>query len=218
MFDRRQFLSSASLTLLGLTGTRIARSQQSPEKPEDAIVSTSFGRVRDPVAAILSPLKAFPTEAPCRVGAASKPHPRCSPGPVSKTPCASAILLHRPWNQLPHRPGHSLEIPYKFDNVHAEVAPNSKAPGPYEHLLGMETVYGTDANREKTAHNMSEMWATFARTGDLIDAKCHVVDDPWAKSGASGAASTPNLKAVSTSALTVKTLNRFVKDTIRMRT
>jgi hypothetical protein len=26
--------------------TRIARSQQSPAKPEDAIVSTSFGRVR----------------------------------------------------------------------------------------------------------------------------------------------------------------------------
>jgi para-nitrobenzyl esterase len=63
----------------------------------------------------------------------------------------------------------------------------------------METVYGTDANRDKTAHNMSEMWATFARTGApgakgqpawpaytpevratmMIDAECRVVDDPW---------------------------------------
>ena len=95
--------------------------------------------------------------------------------------------------------GHSLEIPMKFDNVHAVIAPNSKAPGPYEHLLGMETVYGTDARREKTAHNMSQMWATFARTGHpgaasqptwpaytlarratmRIDAECKIVDDPY---------------------------------------
>ena len=104
-----------------------------------------------------------------------------------------------PGTNYPIGAGHSLEIPYKFDNVHAEVAPNSKAPGPYEHLLGMETVYGTDSNRDKTAHNMSEMWATFARTGlpgakgqpawpaytpevratMMIDAECRVVDDPW---------------------------------------
>ena len=46
LFDRRQFLSSAPLTLLGLTGKRIAWSQQSSAKLEDAIVSTSFGLVR----------------------------------------------------------------------------------------------------------------------------------------------------------------------------
>lgn len=104
-----------------------------------------------------------------------------------------------PGTDYPIGAGHSLEIPYKFDNIHAEVAPNSKAPGPFEHLLGMETVYGTDPNRDKTAHNMSEMWATFARTGHpgakgqptwpayttevratmMIDAQCKVVDDPW---------------------------------------
>jgi para-nitrobenzyl esterase len=104
-----------------------------------------------------------------------------------------------PGTNYPIGAGHSLEIPYKFDNIHAEIAPNSKAPGPYEHLLGMETVYGTDPNREQAAHNMSEMWATFARTGHpgakgqpvwpqytperrstmMIDATCSIVDDPW---------------------------------------
>jgi para-nitrobenzyl esterase len=104
-----------------------------------------------------------------------------------------------PGTNYPIGAGHSLEIPYKFDNIHAEVAPNSKAPGPYEHLLGMETVYGTDPERDKTAHTMSEMWATFARTGHpgakgqpnwpaytpevratmMIDATCRVVNDPW---------------------------------------
>jgi para-nitrobenzyl esterase len=96
--------------------------------------------------------------------------------------------------------GHSLEIPYKFDNVtKAEVAPNAKTTGPFANLLGMETVYGTDPDREKTALNMSEMWTTFARTGHpgakgqplwpafttevretmWIDTKCRVVNDPW---------------------------------------
>ncbi len=106
-----------------------------------------------------------------------------------------------PGTNYPIGAGHSLEIPYKFDNIHAEVAPNSKVPGPFEHLLGMETVYGTDPNRDKTAHNMSEMWATFARTGHpgakgqpdwpaystdvratmMIDAECRVVNDPWSE-------------------------------------
>jgi para-nitrobenzyl esterase len=121
-------------------------------------------------------------------------------------PAYMYVFVHQsnfivPGTNYPIGAGHSLEIPYKFDNVHAEVAPNSKAPGPYEHLLGMETVYGTDPNRDKTAHNMSEIWATFARTGHpgakgqpawpaytaevratmMIDAECRVVDDPWGK-------------------------------------
>jgi para-nitrobenzyl esterase len=119
-------------------------------------------------------------------------------------PAYMYVFVHQsnfivPGTNYPIGAGHSLEIPYKFDNVHAKVAPNSKAPGLYEHLLGMETVYGTDPNRDKTAHNMSEMWATFARTGHpgakgqptwpaytpearatmMIDAECRVVDDPW---------------------------------------
>jgi para-nitrobenzyl esterase len=85
--------------------------------------------------------------------------------------------------------GHALEIPYKFDNV-ASVRDSS-------HM----TFLGANATSAAAAHNMSEMWATFARTGhpaaqgqpnwpayDLtrratmeIDAQCRVVDDPFGK-------------------------------------
>jgi para-nitrobenzyl esterase len=85
--------------------------------------------------------------------------------------------------------GHATEIPYKFDNIELV-----KSTG------GM-TFLGPNATSIAAAHNMSEMWATFARTGrpaakghpdwpayDLkkratmeIDALCRVVSDPFGK-------------------------------------
>ncbi len=89
-----------------------------------------------------------------------------------------------------HRLGaaHATEIWYKFDNVDLE-GPDPKRP----------SLIGTDPDREKTARNMSEMWATFARAGNpgakgqpywpaytpqrratmMIDAQCKVEDDPF---------------------------------------
>jgi para-nitrobenzyl esterase len=78
--------------------------------------------------------------------------------------------------------GHALEIPYKFNNTG---------------VGGFQSVVGQQA--EKTAHNMSQMWSTFARTGHpaaegqpkwpawtttdratmMIDAECKVMNDPW---------------------------------------
>ncbi len=90
-----------------------------------------------------------------------------------------------------HRLGaaHATEIWYKFDNVDAE-GPDPKRPS----LIG-----GEDPDRKKAASNMSEMWATFARTGHpgakgqpswpaytpqeratmMIDAQCRVVNNPF---------------------------------------
>ena len=90
-----------------------------------------------------------------------------------------------------HRLGaaHATEIWYKFDNVDVEGPKN--APGP--------PLIGTDPDRKKAALNMSEMWATFAKTGHpgakgqpswpaytlqkratmMIDAQCKVEDDPF---------------------------------------
>lgn len=85
--------------------------------------------------------------------------------------------------------GHATEIPYKFDNIDVV-----KAPG------GM-TFVGPNSTSAAAARNMSEMWATFARTGhpaaqgqptwpayDLthratmeIDARCRVVNDTFKK-------------------------------------
>lgn len=85
--------------------------------------------------------------------------------------------------------GHATEIPYKFDNIDVVKA------------LGGGGFIGANANSAAAAHNMSEMWATFARTGspaakgqptwppfDLkdratmeIDAQCSVVNDPYGK-------------------------------------
>lgn len=82
---------------------------------------------------------------------------------------------------------HPLEIRYKFNLVESELSPSG--PGPMA-ISGPESV--------KTAHNMSEMWSAFARTGRPaakgqpawpaydtrrratmeIDAQCRVVDDP----------------------------------------
>ena len=83
--------------------------------------------------------------------------------------------------------GHATEIPYKFDNI--DVVRNS----------GGMAFLGPTSTSAAAAHNMSEMWATFARTGhpaaegqpswpayDLkdratmeIDARCKVVNDPY---------------------------------------
>lgn len=63
----------------------------------------------------------------------------------------------------------------------------------------MDTIVGTDPDRETVAHHMSEMWTTYARTGHPaakgqpewpayntetgatmeIDTACKVVDDPF---------------------------------------
>ena len=84
---------------------------------------------------------------------------------------------------------HALEIRYKFNLVEPEGA----ASGP-----DLMAVSGPDG--VKTAHNMSEMWSAFARTGRPvakgqpawpaytterratmeIDAQCRIVDDPYA--------------------------------------
>jgi para-nitrobenzyl esterase len=83
--------------------------------------------------------------------------------------------------------GHATEIPYKFDNIELQAAADSGS------------FLGVNSTSVAAAHNMSEMWATFARTGhpgakgqptwpayDLksratmeIDAQCRVVDDPF---------------------------------------
>lgn len=88
-----------------------------------------------------------------------------------------------------HRLGaaHATEIWYKFDNVDEPRNPDRPS------------LIGNDPERQKTALNMSEMWATFARTGHpsakgqphwpaytlekratmMINAQCKVEDDPF---------------------------------------
>lgn len=86
---------------------------------------------------------------------------------------------------------HALEIPFKFYKVEPPAAPGAAAP------RGMMSVSGPDA--ERTAHNMAEMWSTFARARRPgakgqpnwsactlakrstmeINADCRVVDDPY---------------------------------------
>jgi len=83
---------------------------------------------------------------------------------------------------------HAMEIPYKFYNVQRADSGAGR---------GMMSVSGPAA--EKAAHNMAEMWSTFARTGRPaakgqpewlaysperratmeIDTQCRVVDDPF---------------------------------------
>jgi para-nitrobenzyl esterase len=82
---------------------------------------------------------------------------------------------------------HALEIRYKFNLVESEPSPG-----------GPDAMAVSGPESVKTAHNMSEMWSTFARTGRPaakgqpawpaydtrrratmeIDAQCRVVDDP----------------------------------------
>src|SRR3954452_16997837 len=87
---------------------------------------------------------------------------------------------------------HATEIWYKFDNVDLEAPKDPNNPS-------RPGLIGTDADRRRTALNMSEMWTTFARTGHpgakgqpswpaytlpkrstmMIDAQCKVEDDPF---------------------------------------
>lgn len=82
---------------------------------------------------------------------------------------------------------HGIDIPFKFDNVE------------HTSMNGKGNVAGARPERIKAGRNMSEMWATFARTGKpgavgepawpaytlqtrntlLIDSECRVVSDPW---------------------------------------
>jgi para-nitrobenzyl esterase len=88
-----------------------------------------------------------------------------------------------------HRLGaaHATEIWYKFDNVDEQQNPDRPS------------LIGNDPDRQKTALNMSEMWATFARTGHpgakgqptwpayelqkratmMIDKQCKVEENPF---------------------------------------
>src|SRR5438552_631314 len=90
-----------------------------------------------------------------------------------------------------HRLGaaHATEIWHKFDNVDLDTPKDAAGP----------TLIGDDSDRKKAALNMSQMWATFARTGHpeakgqpswpaydrqtratmMIDAECKVENDPF---------------------------------------
>ena len=85
---------------------------------------------------------------------------------------------------------HALEIPYKFYNIQP-TGPSATIGNGIMSVSGPESV--------KAAHNMSEMWSTFARTGHPeakgqpawpayttknratmeINTQCRVVDDPY---------------------------------------
>jgi para-nitrobenzyl esterase len=90
---------------------------------------------------------------------------------------------------------HALEIPYKFNIVRpASQDQNSEANRPGPNMMAI-----SDPDSVQTAHNMSELWSTFARTGHPgakgqpkwpayttqeratmeINAQCTVVDDPY---------------------------------------
>ncbi len=89
---------------------------------------------------------------------------------------------------------HAAEIVYKFDNV---PSPDLGVPG--ETFRGGGAFGDGVPSSIEAAHNMSELWTTFARTGHpeakgqpawdpyttdkrstmLINARCKVVDDPW---------------------------------------
>ena len=90
---------------------------------------------------------------------------------------------------------HALEIPYKFNLVQpASQGQNSETTQPGPNMMVI-----SDPASVQTAHNMSEMWSTFARTGHPgakeqpkwpayttqkratmeINAQCTVVDDPY---------------------------------------
>jgi para-nitrobenzyl esterase len=89
---------------------------------------------------------------------------------------------------------HASEIVYKFDNVQASAASSTNSAMP----AGARMMPPPTVADEKAARNMSQMWATFARTGHPsasgqpswppydtktratmeIDTQCTVVDDP----------------------------------------
>jgi para-nitrobenzyl esterase len=90
---------------------------------------------------------------------------------------------------------HALEIAYKFDLIR----PEEKTPGQDPQQTATRTMMDTGPDSVKTAENMSQMWASFAKTGKpgakgqpewpayetarratmLINAECKVVDDPF---------------------------------------
>jgi para-nitrobenzyl esterase len=93
---------------------------------------------------------------------------------------------------------HAVEIPYKFNIVKPESASSPKTEQGANPMASMMEVTGESGRQ--AAHNMSEMWSTFARTGHPgakgqpnwpaydtakratmeIDAQCKVVEDPFA--------------------------------------
>ena len=94
------------------------------------------------------------------------------------------------------------QLPYKFNNVHeftdAEKENTTNAIN-HRETLEEPRIIGTDADRIKVGRNMSDMWATFARTSHpeakgqpewpeytlerraimMINANCSAVDDPF---------------------------------------
>jgi len=90
---------------------------------------------------------------------------------------------------------HAMEIAYKFDLIQPDTASVAGDPPP----TATRTMMDTGPASVKTAVNMSQMWATFAKTGTpgatgqpewpaydttrratmLIHAECNVVDDPF---------------------------------------
>ena len=129
--------------------------------------------------------------APCGWGRLKLPRRRSN---RNRPPFICTCLLHESNLIVPgtnHRLGaaHATEIWYKFDNIDVEGPKN--APGP--------PLIGTDPDRKQAALHMSEMWATFARTGHpgakgqpswpaytlqkratmMIDAKCKVEENPF---------------------------------------
>lgn len=94
---------------------------------------------------------------------------------------------------------HAVEIPYKFDNIHPiGEKSHGDAQLPFSNDV-MDAMVGTDPDRQTVAQNMSQMWTTFARTGQpaakgqpawpaytaltrttmQIDAECKAVHDPY---------------------------------------
>jgi para-nitrobenzyl esterase len=90
---------------------------------------------------------------------------------------------------------HALEIAYKFDLIQPSATASNNDP----QQTATRTLMDTGPDSVKTAHNMSEMWSSFARTGHPgakgqpswpayntkaratmeINAQCTVVDDPF---------------------------------------
>jgi para-nitrobenzyl esterase len=112
---------------------------------------------------------------------------------------ASSFLI--PGTQFKMGTPHAMEIPYKFYNVQpaAPRAGNAGQEGANAGRGGGGLMSISDPEAVKAAHNMAEMWSTFARTGHPaakgqpewpayttetratmeIDTECNVVNDPY---------------------------------------
>ena len=94
---------------------------------------------------------------------------------------------------------HAVEIPYKFDNIHpVGEERHGDAQLSFSNDI-MDAMVGSDPDRQRVAKNMSQLWTTFARTGQpkakgqpawpayttqtratmQIDAECRIVYDPF---------------------------------------